>query len=337
MTALTSEVLVALRAPYSRKGISSARSSAPGRGMTHAPSSSASSYSSRGVSEAHLSSAARRSASFDVPFTAPIIGSSSSSSSARPSRDRPDNSASDYPHPVAAAAAAQSINPHPAGAAAPSIPLLLLESAPTKKSSAAALKRDAEQMLRRVEVLTTHLYPAGPQRVAVVKSSTYVPGMIIGMRRTYYAVGLSSSVVALTSSHHYSLGSDVMILTHTAVDLPFAAVRNMCTFLMTKLSSPSNSSTRQEFDALVAASDRRATKLLLTQLIAYAHSMNSSSSSSKPQMPTGKNAPIEAACILVLFIYSIPGDQVDLLRVDAKAVCDRLELLKGCLSPSPSH
>lgn len=106
---------------------------------------------------------------------------------------------------------------------------------------------------------------------------------------------------------------------------------------MTKLSSPNSSSTRHEFDALVAASDRRATKLLLTQLIAYSvQSTNSSSSSSKPaQMPTGKNTPIEA-CILVLFIYSIPGDQVDLLRIDAKAVCDRLELLKS-LSPSPSY
>lgn len=123
---------------------------------------------------------------------------------------------------------------------------------------------------------------------------------------------------------------------YAAVDLPFAAVRNMCTFLMTKLSSPNNSSTRQEFDALVAASDRRATKLLLTQLLTYAQSINSSSSSSsKPQLPTSKTAPIEAF-ILVFFIYSIPGDQVDLLRIDAKAMCDRLELLKS-LSPSPSY
>ena len=109
----------------------------------------------------------------------------------------------------------------------------------------------------------------------------------------------------------------------------------MSTFLMTKLSSPNSSSTRHEFDALVAASDRRATKLLLTQLIAYSVQSTNSSSSKPAQMPTGKNAPIEA-CILVLFIYSIPGDQVDLLRIDAKAVCDRLELLKS-LSPSPSY
>jgi len=174
--------------------------------------------------------------------------------------------------------------------------LLLLESAQTKKS-AAALKRDAEQMPRRAEALVAHLVPSGPPKVVVVRSCAYAPGMII------------------------------------AVDLPFAAVRNMCTFLMTKLSSPNNTSTRQEFDALVAASDRRATKLLLTQLLAYAQSINSCSS--KPQMPAGKTAPIEAF-ILVLFIYSIPGDQVDLLRIDAKAVCDRLELLKS-LSPSASY
>lgn len=173
MADLTREVLLALRAPYSRQGVSSS-SSAPGRGVTHVASSS----SSSGVSEVPMSSAARRSASFDVPLTAPIIGSSSSSSSARPTRDHRPDSASDYPIPPAASAA--SISPNPA-AAVSLIPLLLLESAPTKKS-AAALKRDAEQMLQRVEAHVTRLFPAGPQKVAVVKSSAYAPGMIIGMR-----------------------------------------------------------------------------------------------------------------------------------------------------------
>lgn len=176
MADLTREVLLALRAPYSRQGVSSS-TSAPGRGVTHVTSSS----SSSGVSEVPMSSAARRSASFDVPLTAPIIGSSSSSSSsssARPTRDHRPDSASDYPIPPAASAA--SISPNPA-AAVSLIPLLLLESASTKKS-AAALKRDAEQMLQRVEAHVTRLFPAGPQKVAVVKSSAYAPGMIIGMR-----------------------------------------------------------------------------------------------------------------------------------------------------------
>jgi len=104
----------------------------------------------------------------------------------------------------------------------------------------------------------------------------------------------------------------------------------MCTFLMTKLSSPS-SSTRHEFDALVAASDRRAMKLLLTQLHTYAQAIING----KHLMSTNKNANVEP-CILVLFIYSISGDQVDLLRIDAKAVCDRFELLKS-VAPSPSY
>lgn len=129
--------------------------------------------SSSGVSEAPLSNAARRSSSFDVPLIAPIVGASSAS--ARPTRDRSE-SASDCPNPAAAAVS-------------PLIPLLLLESAQTKKS-AAALKRDAEQMPRRVEALVAHVtVPSGPPKVVVVRSCAYAPGMIIGMRRTvlYYA------------------------------------------------------------------------------------------------------------------------------------------------------
>ena len=122
--------------------------------------------SSSGVSEAPLSSAARRSSSFDAPLIAPIVGGSSAS--ARPTRDRSE-SASD--------------SPNPAAAVSPLIPLLLLESAQTKKS-AAALKRDAEQMPRRAEALVAHLVPSGPPKVVVVRSCAYAPGMIIGMRRT---------------------------------------------------------------------------------------------------------------------------------------------------------
>jgi len=95
---------------------------------------------------------------------------------------------------------------------------------------------------------------------------------------------------------------------------------------MMKLSSPS-SSTRQEFDTVVATSDRRAIKLLLSQLLAYAQAVNS-----KPLIPNGKIDP----CILHLFVYSIPDDQIDMLRIDAKTICDRCELLKS-LAPSPSY
>jgi len=150
MNDLTREVSLALRANTdSRNGVISS-SSAP---------------KSSNLPEVPLSGVAHRTASFDFPFAAPMIGSSSS---ARITRDRPE-SASDCS------------NPNPVV-----ITLIVLESAVTKKS-AAAHKKDAELLQRRVEALVTDLYPAALQRVTVAKSSAYSPGMIIGMStKTHY-------------------------------------------------------------------------------------------------------------------------------------------------------